>query len=419
MRILPKKKINSEIKVPADKSISHRCLLFPSIADEESTVHNLLESADVISTYSAMRKIGICFEGDFKKLKIIPKHVKNLEYDINCGNSGTTARIITGLFAGIKGKFHLHGDESLSKRPMGRVTNPLGRMGVKFTYKKENGFLPLEIEGIDNLTGVDFYNSNSSAQVKSAILLAGLKANGITRVEEPVKSRDHTERMLKTMGVKVEVAGNSVSVRKSNLHGIEMTVPGDFSSAAFFIVLGLVHPNCRIKLKNVSLNPTRTGLLGILDIMGGKYEISNVCNDNEPFGDIYIETSDLKGCTVPENLIPSCIDELPLLALLGANAEGETIMRNAGELRVKESDRIKTVCEGMREIGVDVKELDDGFCIMGKQKIPGGEVETYGDHRMAMLFSLCGLVSEDGVKVKDHYSVNISFPSFFDILDNF
>ncbi len=419
MLITPVDRIDAEIKVPSDKSISHRCLLFSALAGSQSRIFNLLESEDVKSTYEALKKIGIRFEGNFNDLKVFPEKVENTEYHIYCGNSGTTARIIMGLMGGIEGEFVLTGDASLSARPMKRVTEPLGRMGVDFSYENREGFLPIRLKGSGNLKSIDFVNEKSSAQVKSAVILAGLKSDGVTRVLEKVKSRDHTERILKHMGADIEVADNCVAVRKSVLSGLNMAVPGDFSSAAFFIALSLVHGNSSIKLKDVSVNPTRTGLLDIIGLMGGSFEVTDKHGEVEPIADISVKTSELHGVEIPPELVPAAIDELPLVALLGAKARGRTVLRNASELRVKESDRIAVLCEGMRKIGVMINELEDGFEVEGVQNIQGGVADSYDDHRMAMLFSLCGLVSEKGVDVRHHSSVGISFPNFFDIVDSF
>ncbi len=414
MKILPSKKIRGDIKVPTDKSISHRSLILNGFANTSSVVRNILNSDDVKSSFTIMKGMGVKFKGDFNKLSIEPAS-RPESGPYYCGNSGTTVRLVSGLVSGYEGKYQFSGDDSLSLRPMKRISIPLTEMGSLFNWENE-GYLPYTVNGSDSLNGIVFYNKKKSAQVKSAILLAGLNASGETTVIEDVPSRDHTERMLGYMGADIKTEDGKITIRKSEINGMDMQIPGDFSSSAFFLALCACHGNAELRIENVSLNPSRIAFLKLLKLMGGDVEIIEKNDDIEPYGVISIRTSDLKAVEVPETLIPNMIDEIPLVALLGCFAEGKTVVRNASELRVKESDRIAILCKNMRKIGVDIIEKEDGFELEGPQRITGGVVASHHDHRMAMLFSVCGLLSEEGVEVINPECCSISFPNFYELL---
>jgi len=417
VKISPAKKIHGDVEVPPDKSITHRVLIFSSLAEGRSVLRNLLDSDDTLRTFNILEKLAVRFDGDFSRLEVEPPP-KFLEPEIPLfsGNSGTTARLMMGFLVPLDGLFILYGDESLSRRPMGRVTKPLRMMGAKIWGRENGERLPIAIKGTE-LCGIDYKQNVASAQVKSAILIAGLRAEGRTTVEEPFKSRDHTERLLKYMGADLKEDGRKVKISKSVLDPIDMYVPGDISSASFFITLGVLHKNSKLVLKNVGLNPTRTGYLEILKRMGAKIDMEIVEAEPEPYGRITVETSKLHGTIISGSDIPKAIDELPLLGIIGALAEGETIVKDAKELRVKESDRIKSTVENLRKLGVDIVERSDGFVVKGTGKIVGGEGKSYGDHRMAMLLAIAGKLSMEGVRIKDAECVKISFPNFFEILE--
>ncbi|MCD6550735.1 3-phosphoshikimate 1-carboxyvinyltransferase [Thermotoga sp.] len=416
MKILPAKKVSGTLDVPPDKSITHRAFILSALAETESTLYNLLRCLDTERTYDILKTLGTVFEGDWEKMKVVPRPFVEPIDPLFCGNSGTTTRLMSGVLASHEMFTILYGDPSLSRRPMRRVMEPLEMMGARF-MARQNNFLPMAIKG-NHLSGISYKTPVASAQVKSAILLAGLRASGRTIVIEPAKSRDHTERMLKNLGVPVEEEGTRVVLEPSSFKGFKMRIPGDISSAAFFIVLGAIHPNARITITEVGLNPTRTGLLEVMKLMGANVEWEITEENLEPIGVVRVETSpNMKGIIVPKDMIPLMIDELPLVALLGVFAKGETVVRGAEELRKKESDRIKVLVENFRRIGVEVEEFRDGFKVSGKQRIKGGVVDPEGDHRMAMLFSIAGLVSEEGIDVKNHECVAVSLPNFYELLE--
>lgn len=416
MKLVPVRKVRGEISVPTDKSITHRALIFAALAEGESTLYNLLRCLDTERTKDVLEKLGTKFEGDWTKMKVTPGVFRTPTEPLFCGNSGTTTRLMAGVIASHEIFAVLYGDDSLSRRPMARVMEPLGMMGAKF-LARENNFLPMAIQG-GRLKGIEYKSKVASAQVKSAVIIAGLRAEGKTTVEEPVKSRDHTERMLKKLGASIQEEGNRVTVWPSSIKGFTMEIPGDVSSASFFVALGVIHPNAKIVVRGVGLNETRIGFLKTLKLMGANVEWRVENEDVEPIGTIVAESSpNLRGIEVPVEMIPSMIDEVPLLALVGVFAEGETVVKGAEELRKKESDRIRVVVENFRRLGVTIEEFPDGFRVVGRQRIRGGVVDPEGDHRMAMMFSLAGLLSEEGVEVKDHECVSVSFPEFYGILE--
>ncbi|MCM1010160.1 MAG: 3-phosphoshikimate 1-carboxyvinyltransferase [Fusobacterium sp.] len=407
------KGLRGSVEIPADKSISHRAVMFSSLAKGKSLIRNFSSGADPHSTLEVFSRLGIRHEFiDEKTLAIFSDgNLQAPQKELDCGNSGTTMRLMSGILAGQNFDSKMIGDASLSKRPMKRVIEPVSMMGG--CIEAVDGHAPLKIFG-RNLSGIDYVSKIASAQVKSCVLLAGMFADGVTSVTEPFVSRNHTELMLKYLGADLTVEGKKVSVRCSELTAKEINICGDISSAAFFIVAGLIVPNSDIILKNVGLNPTRTGILDVISAMGGQVEVLDAHESaGEAVGDLRVKYSDLKACEISGEIIPRLIDELPVIAVLASQAEGQTVVKDAGDLRNKESDRISAlVCE-LKKIGIDIEETPDGFIINGKVKIVGGaEVETYHDHRLAMSLYVAGLVAEKEILVKDFEWVDISFPEF-------
>lgn len=410
------KKINSGLKgsvtIPADKSISHRAVMFASLANGKSLIKNFSKGRDPLSSLNVCKALGI--EAEFKNdFLIINSNGKFFapSKPLDCGNSGTTMRLMSGILAGQNFNSVLIGDESLSKRPMKRVIEPLSLMGAQI--KSCDFKAPLNIIG-KSLHAIDYVSKLASAQVKSCILLAGLNAQGTTSFTEPYVSRNHTEIMLKYMGANINSDENTVTIEKSELEPKTIEICGDISSAAFFIVAGLIVPNSKIILKNVGLNPTRTGIIEAAEKMGGHIEIlDKKAVSGEIVGDIQISYSELKACTVEGKLIPRLIDELPIIAVLATQAQGTTIVKDAQDLRNKESDRIKAVVAELKKIGANIKENFDGFIINGKTPLSGGiQVESYHDHRLAMSLYVAGLICENPISINGFEWVDISFPEF-------
>ena len=409
-------KINKGLKgavtIPADKSISHRAVMFASIAKGESVIKNFSKGQDPLSSLNVCKALGVQAEFDNELLIINSTGKLNTpSIALDCGNSGTTMRLMSGILAGQNFNSTLIGDDSLSKRPMKRVIEPLSLMGAEI---KSNDFkAPLNIQG-KNLHAIDYNSKLASAQVKSCILLAGLNAEGKTSFTEPYISRNHTEIMLKYMGANINVDCKTVTIEKSILEPRTIEICGDISSAAYFIAAGLIVPNAKIILKNVGLNPTRTGILEAAEKMGGNIEIlDKKIVSGELVGDLQISYSDLKACTIEGEIIPRLIDELPVIAVLATQAEGTTIIKDAQDLRNKESDRIKAVVTELKKIGADIVETPDGFIINGKKSLKGGtEVETYHDHRLAMSLYVAGLICEKPIVINGFEWVDISFPEF-------
>lgn len=419
------KRVEGSLRVPSDKSISHRSIILSSLADGTSVVKNFLKAGDTLTTVNAYRKLGIEIE---ERESIFYIHGKGLdglkEPDdiLDMGNSGTTTRLSLGVLSGFDFFVALTGDESLRKRPMRRVVDPLSKMGASIDGRKDKNLLPISIRG-GKLTGIEYFNEKMSAQVKSAILLAGLFAKGETKVIEPVISRDHTENMLNSMGAYIRREfskdGYTVAVRSvDRLKPINISIPADPSSAAFFAAAASIVPNSHIDLKDVLVNPTRDGFFRKLKEMGAKVEYKNKRDEaGEIVADIQVSFNELKGVKVNPEEVPSMIDEIPLLAIIATQAEGETVITGAHELRVKESDRIKSVINNFKSLGIEAEELPDGIVVKGKQKVKGGVVDSYKDHRIAMGFAILGLISEEGITIKDADCVYISYPEFFKHLD--
>ncbi len=411
-RIESREYFEGEFDLPGDKSVTHRAVMLNGGAEGEAVITNALMGEDCVSTCRCMRSLGaeIDVDGTTLRVKGTPRFRRGRE--LNCGNSGTTIRLLTGFVAGKGIDAMLYGDESLSSRPMKRVSEPLALLGAD--VRTTDGHAPVYVSP-KNLQGADVKINVASAQVKSAVLLAGISADGETSVTEPVKSRDHTERMLAAMGADIREEGNKVTVRRSALKAIDVCVPSDISSAAYFMALGALKGNTLCK--NVGINPTRTGILRAFDLLGVKYQLLNRrVSGGEETADILVEKTPMQGIELTAKDVPSMIDELPLVALMCAFAEGESRITGAKELRVKESDRIKTTAELIRNIGGDCEELEDGFIIRGKKKLIGGDIDSYLDHRIAMTGAVALIASEKGGRIHRPECCAISFPDFFDKL---
>ena len=413
------KSFNGQITVPADKSISHRAVIFSSLANGKSVIKNFSDGQDPHSTLEICKKLGVEITQVDNTITVISDgKLKAAGNDIyHCGNFRTTMRLMTGVLAGQDFDSVLMGDESLSKRPMKRIIEPLTLMGAKI--QSDECKAPLKIFG-QKLTGIDYVSELASAQVKSCVLLAGLFADGVTKFTEPCLSRNHTEIMLKAMGADISVKDMTTTIKKSELAPIQIEVPGDISSAAFFIVSALIVPDSKILIKNVGLNPTRTGIIDIVEKMGGQIKILDeheVCG--ETVGDIEVCYSELMGCEISGEIIPRLIDETPVIAVLATQAKGKTVIKDAQDLRNKESDRISAVVKELKNLGADIEETPDGMIINGKTELSGdAEVETYNDHRLAMSLYVAGLICKKEILINDFEWVNISFPTFENLMGN-
>lgn len=406
------KGLKGSVTIPSDKSISHRAIMFTSLANGKSIIKNFSKGQDPLSSLKVCKALGIDAEFSNEELIVKSKGILSApQTQLDCGNSGTTMRLMSGILAGQNFNSTLIGDESLSKRPMKRVIEPLALMGAKIESNEYKA--PLKIYG-QNLQPINYVSKLASAQVKSCILLAGLNIDGQTSFTEAYVSRNHTEIMLKYMGANISINNTTVTIEKSELEPKTIEICGDISSAAYFIVAGLIVPNSKIILKNVGLNPTRTGILEVAEKMGGNIEILDKRNiSGEDVGDIQISYSNLNSCTIEGEIIPRLIDELPVIAVLATQAKGTTIIKDAQDLRNKESDRIKAVVTELKKIGADIEETPDGFIINGKTNLKGDtEVETYHDHRLAMSLYVAGLICEKPIAINGFEWVDISFPEF-------
>lgn len=410
--------LQGNIRVPGDKSISHRAVMFGSIANGVTTVKGLLESADVKSTIAAFSAMGISITEQNGLWTIVGKGLNGLsapEKPLDMGNSGTTTRLLMGLLAGQQFPLTFIGDASLSKRPLARVLDPLRSMGL--VLAEETSVLPVTTNGSTHLKSMTYTLPMASAQVKSAILLAGLQAEGTTTVFEPIATRDHTERMLRQFGVEVSVEDHAISVvGGQELYGTDVEVQGDMSSAAFWLTAGLLVPNSQLTIEQVGVNPTRIGLLRLFERMGAKFPTLATSSDVEPVMDLTVETQSLAAIEVTAEDIPSAVDELPLLVLAATQAAGITIISGAGELRVKESDRIMAVTKELNKLGANIEERPDGFVVHGGTALRVSEptvVNVYDDHRIAMMLSIAALITDGEVMLADSDIVNVSYPRFF------
>lgn len=416
-----KKPFDSTITVPGDKSISHRSVIIGAISAGTTSIENFLPGQDCLSTVRCMRQLGIDIEElSPSNLSIHGKGIHGLsEADdyLDVGNSGTTIRLLSGLLAGQDFFSVLTGDASIRRRPMARVANSLRIMGANIQGRAEGNLAPLAISGT-RLKGIDYHSPIASAQVKSAVLLAGLFAEGETSVSEPSQSRNHTELMLKGFGADIKTEGLRTVLRPSELKARDVFISGDISSAAFFLVAAAIIPESKITVKKVGLNPTRTGIIEVLAKMGAKISLNNIKESSgEKMGDITVEANGLKATVIGDELIPRLIDEIPVLAVAAAVAEGKTIIKDAAELTVKESNRLQAIATELRRFGADIQETPDGLIINGAKKFTGSVCNSYHDHRIAMACALMGLISSGKTIVHDAECIDISFPGFKELLE--
>lgn len=413
-----KRPLKGEITPPPDKSISHRAVIFSGIAEGKSVIKNFLRARDPMSTLKAMQSLGIEISDNGSEIVVQGRGLMGLREPmdvIDCENSGTTMRLLTGLLSAQPFFTVLTGDSSLRNRPMARVIKPLRQMGAEIYGRKGNSLAPLAIKG-EVLRGITYKSPHASAQVKSAVLLAGLYATGRTTFIEPYKSRDHTERMLSSMGAPLQVKGNEVSIEQARtLSPIDMVIPGDFSSAAFFICAAIMVKGSEVLIKNVLINPTRTGLLNILKRMGAEIRLENQREvSGEPVADLICTYCPcLKATKVLPEEVPSMIDEFPIFTVLATVAEGDTVITGASELRVKESDRIASMARALSQMGATVEELPDGMIIHGPSRLKGARLNSFGDHRVAMALSVAGLVADGITMIDEATSVEVSYPDFY------
>lgn len=418
--------LKGTITIPGDKSISHRAVMFGSISKGTTEITNFLRGADCLASIDCFQKMGVEIENTKERILIHGKGLLGLqkpESGLYTGNSGTTTRLISGILAGQSFETTVSGDASLNSRPMGRIMVPLSQMRADITSLNQNDCAPLLIRPA-HLCGTHYHSKVASAQVKSAILLAGLYADGMTKVTEPVLSRNHTELMLQGFGADVTsvLEEDGVSATASilpfpTLEGQKIVVPGDISSAAYFIAAGLLVPDSEILIQNVGINPTRSGILKVCQDMGGEITFLNEKTaGGEPTADLLIRTSSLHGTTIEGSLIPTLIDEIPMIAVLAAFAEGTTLIRDAAELKVKETDRIHTIYVNLKAMGADITPTEDGMVIQGTGSLQGAKIQSFLDHRIAMAFSIAGLVAEGETKILDSHCVDVSYPSFYETL---
>lgn len=420
--------LRGEVNIPGDKSISHRCIMFGSIASGTTEISNFLQGADCLATINCFRKMGIEIENQAEKIIVHGKGLHGLTAPteiLDVGNSGTTTRLISGILVGQPFESKLSGDNSLNSRPMKRIMEPLTKMGGHISSILRNGCAPLYIAP-GNLYGIHYDSPVASAQVKSSILLAGLYADGETSVTEPSLSRNHTELMLKEFGADIRsqydlnTSKATAFIRPcSELYGQKIMVPGDISSAAYFIAAGLLVPDSEILIKNTGINATRAGILKVCEDMGANITLLNERTEGgEAIADILVRTSNLHGTTISGDIIPTLIDEIPIIAIMASAAEGTTIIKDAAELKVKETNRIETVVDNLKAMGCDIIATDDGMIIHGGKPLHGATIHTLLDHRIAMAFSIAALIAEDTTRILDSKCVDVSYPTFYDSFEN-
>ena len=412
--------LRGTVRVPGDKSISHRSIMFGSLAQGQTTVRDILQGEDVLSTMQAFRDMGVTIEDDGDEVRIQGAGFHGLKAPqkaLNMGNSGTSIRLISGVLAGQDFSVEMFGDDSLSKRPMDRVSIPLRQMGVEISGRTERDLPPLMIHGSRSLKPIHYHLPVASAQVKSALIFAALQADGQSVIIEKEKTRNHTEDMIEQFGGHLEISGKEIRVQGGqSLIGQEVLVPGDISSAAFWLVAGLILPDSKIVLENVGINETRTGILDVIKAMGGKISLSQV-DPVAKSATITVESSDLQGTQIAGDIIPRLIDELPIIALLATQAQGRTVIADAEELKVKETDRIQVVADALNSMGADIEPTADGMIIQGKTALHGTQVNTLGDHRIGMMVAIAALLVKEGQVVLERAeAINTSYPSFFDDL---
>ena len=409
-------RLSGEVTIPGDKSISHRAVMFGALADGTTEVTNFLKGADCLSTISCFQKLGIEIENTPEHILIHGRGLHGLQAPtsvLDAGNSGTTTRLISGILAAQPFTCTLTGDSSIQTRPMKRIMEPLSMMGAAIESVRHNDCAPLSISGRE-LKGIHYHSKVASAQVKSCILLAGLYASGETSVTEPTVSRNHSEIMLRYFGADVRTEGTTATIfPEPVLHGQRICVPGDISSAAYFIAAGLLVPNSEILIRNVGINPTRDGILRVARAMGGDITLLNIREEGEPTADLLVRSSSLHGTVVEGDLIPTLIDEIPVINIMAACAEGQTIIRDAAELKVKESNRIDVMVEQLKSMGCDIIGTDDGMIINGGRPLHGAVIDSHLDHRIAMSFAVASLIADGTTEILGSDCVNISYPTFY------
>ncbi|WP_203361899.1 3-phosphoshikimate 1-carboxyvinyltransferase [Bacillus sp. REN10] len=411
--------LRGTLEVPGDKSVSHRSVMFGALAEGKTTIRHFLKGADCLSTIDIFRKLGVQIEETEEEIIVHGNGWDGLKEPVDildAGNSGTTTRLLLGILAGRPFHSVLIGDESIAKRPMDRVVVPLRQMGAQISGREEGRFTPLAVKGSE-LTATHYELPVASAQVKSAIIFAGLQAKGETIITEPLPTRDHTEKMIEQFGGNITKRGNEIIVTGGQvLKGTDIYVPGDISSAAFFLVAGAIAPNSEIVLKNVGLNPTRTGIIDVMKKMGANMEVELESSKGEEVGTVIIRSSALQGIEIGGDLIPRLIDEIPIIALLATQASGKTIIKDAEELKVKETNRIDAVVNELTKLGAKIEATDDGMIIYGGQSLTGGHVTSYGDHRIGMMLAVASLIASEPVAIENIEAIAVSYPQFFEDL---
>ena len=413
--------LHGSLRIPGDKSISHRSIMFGSLAKGVTTVRDILRGEDVLSTMQVFRDLGVTIEDDGDVVSIHGVGFDGLkapQNKLDMGNSGTSIRLISGVLAGQDFEVEMFGDDSLSKRPMDRVTIPLRQMGVEVSGQTDRDLPPLKMHGSKSLNPIHYQLPVASAQVKSALIFAALQADGESVIIEKEKTRNHTEDMIQQFGGQLQVDGKEIRISGGqSFTAQEVVVPGDISSAAFWLVAGLVVPNSKIVLENVGINETRTGIIDVIKDMGGKITLSDI-DQVAKSATITVETSELKGTEIGGDIIPRLIDELPIITLLATQAQGKTVIRDAEELKVKETDRIQVVADALNAMGADIVPTEDGMIISGKTALHGAEINTFGDHRIGMMTAIAALLVQDGeVDLQRAEAINTSYPSFFSDLE--
>ncbi|KAB7708913.1 3-phosphoshikimate 1-carboxyvinyltransferase [Bacillus aerolatus] len=414
---LTKSSLNGHLEVPGDKSISHRSIMFGALADGKTTVRHFLKGEDCLRTIDCFRKLGVKIEETDDEIIVHGNGWEGLKEPadiLDAGNSGTTTRLLLGILAGRSFHSVLIGDESIAKRPMDRVVIPLAEMGARINGRSGGRFTPLAIDGTQ-LKAMRYELPVASAQVKSAILFAGLQAEGETVIIEPQPTRDHTEKMIKQFGGEITRRGNDIIVKGGqSFKGTDVYVPGDISSAAFFLAAGAIATDSEVILENVGLNPTRTGIIDVLTQMGANIEVQAEDAAGEEIGKITIRSSELKGIEIGGELIPRLIDEIPVIALLATQAEGKTVIKDAEELKVKETNRIDTVVDELKKLGAEIEATEDGMIVYGKSRLSGGRVSSHGDHRIGMMLAVASIVAEGTIQLENPEVIAISYPEFFE-----
>ncbi|SPP29890.1 3-phosphoshikimate 1-carboxyvinyltransferase (5-enolpyruvoylshikimate-3-phosphate synthase) [Brochothrix thermosphacta] len=411
------KQLNGIIEVPGDKSISHRAIMFGALANGQTTIEHFLHGEDCLSTIAVFRQLGVAIDVSSDKITVHGTGIESLKQPstiLDVGNSGTTIRLMMGILAGRPFESQLTGDASIQKRPMNRVITPLKTMSAAISAQ-EGGLAPVTVSAVEAITGINYDMPVASAQVKSALLFAGMQSDDVTIINEKEKSRDHTERMLQQFGGEITINGLSISITKQPpLQGQNIYVPGDISSAAFFLVAASLLAGSKVTLKNVGMNPTRTGIIDVLRDMGAAIAETSQPTTGEPLSDLTVSAAPLKATEIGGSLIPRLIDELPIIALLATQAEGTTVIKDAEELKVKETNRIDTVAEELTKMGADITATPDGLIIKGPTALHGATVSSHGDHRIGMMLAVAGFIASSPVELEDAEAIAVSYPNFFE-----